>query len=621
MKRMAEDSLEEKRPLINRRRASSSSEARGLSSPQGHTYGLSKWRRRGACASILLAVMFERLTFYGFSANLVMFLNESPFLWISYDAANAALIFTGLTYVSSVFGGLLADTLLGRFKTIVVSFILYGLGSVLLVLIGYSSTSKSFRHSFCGNDTSGWVPAPASNNSSVGPTEPPKSSFMYCGWAVYVSLVVIALGSGSLRSNLSPFGGDQVRYEGPKIIRTFFNWFYWAINVGSLIALLGVTALQQNVDFFKGLLVPAASLCVAAGVFVIGRTWYLSKKPMGSVLTNTSKIIIEAFKQRKARKMMVQRQDSTELFHSQRPPSFLDMAKVRYGGSFHESMVDDVKSLKKIILVFLGLTPYWVVYFQMQTTFLLQGLHLRFKINCTVESCNDTTDDFQIPPAWLSAFDVVAVLLFLPLFDGVLYPKLDRHGINFTLLRRMIAGMVFSMLAMIAAGVLEDYRLAWIRSHNETINQSIRSGDTWTVYHAADIWVFWQIPQYSLIGISEVFASVAGLEFAYSMAPRSMQGLIMGIFYFSSGIAALVGSAILKVTSLPAINWFEKKDAGNINNGHLDRYFYLLAAFQLVGLIIFAAVALYHERQEAKQRAGSTAINKNHHEDRAVSQT
>lgn len=45
-------------------------------------------------------------------------------------------------------------------------------------------------------------------------------------------------------------------------------------------------------------------------------------------------------------------------------PRFLDRAKIRYGGSFHESAVDDVRALGKLLSVFTALIPYWLVYFQ-----------------------------------------------------------------------------------------------------------------------------------------------------------------------------------------------------------------------------------------------------------------
>lgn len=45
-------------------------------------------------------------------------------------------------------------------------------------------------------------------------------------------------------------------------------------------------------------------------------------------------------------------------------PRFLDRAKIRYGGSFHESAVDDVRSLGRLFAVFIALVPYWLVYFQ-----------------------------------------------------------------------------------------------------------------------------------------------------------------------------------------------------------------------------------------------------------------
>jgi POT family len=47
-----------------------------------------------------------------------------------------------------------------------------------------------------------------------------------------------------------------------------------------------------------------------------------------------------------------------------RPSSCLDYAKPLYGGSFHDSDVDEVKVLVRVAVVFITLVPYWVVYFQ-----------------------------------------------------------------------------------------------------------------------------------------------------------------------------------------------------------------------------------------------------------------
>lgn len=59
--------------------------------------------------------------------------------------------------------------------------------------------------------------------------------------------------------------------------------------------------------------------------------------------------------------------------------------------------------------------------------------------------------------------------------------------------------------------------------------------------------IFYQFPQYLAIGLSEVFTSVASLEFAYLAAPQSAQSLIMSLRFCSAGLASFIGSAYVGI--------------------------------------------------------------------------
>ena len=113
--------------------------------------------------------------------------------------------------------------------------------------------------------------------------------------------------------------------------------------------------------------------------------------------------------------------------------------------------------------------------------------------------------NFSVPSASLSIFDIIAVLAIIPIMDYIVYPLLQRCGINFTPLRRIGVGFLLAAASMMVAGFVEIKRRGlWEEGH--VFNQLV-NGENLT---ASDLNIFWQVPQYILVGSSEVLASVTG---------------------------------------------------------------------------------------------------------------
>ena len=180
-----------------------------------------KHRTIAACLAVLVTVILERIAFYGLIGNFVMFLGLSPLSWNSYNSILALFIFTGLSYMTALFGGWIADTCLGKYKTIVLFLLVYTGGYVCMPLLHpfpHDSNDDTVPH-WCGthnhtptNSTLTFVTStkksePWADVTNNNPTSPSQEN---CAWLVYIAIAIIAIGNGSVKANIAPFGADQV---------------------------------------------------------------------------------------------------------------------------------------------------------------------------------------------------------------------------------------------------------------------------------------------------------------------------------------------------------------------------------------------------------------------------
>lgn len=117
--------------------------------------------------------------------------------------------------------------------------------------------------------------------------------------ALFIALYLIALGTGGIKPCVSSFGADQFDENDEterKKKSSFFNWFYFSINIGALIASSVLVWIQMNVGWGWGFGVPGVAMVIAIIFFFIGSRWYRLRIPGGSPLTRICQVIVAAFR-------------------------------------------------------------------------------------------------------------------------------------------------------------------------------------------------------------------------------------------------------------------------------------------------------------------------------------
>lgn len=129
---------------------------------------------------------------------------------------------------------------------------------------------------------------------------PSKMQVVIC----FVALYLIALGTGGIKPCVSSFGADQFDDSDDvekKHKSSFFNWFYFSINIGALLAASVLVWVQNNVGWGWGFGIPAVAMMIAVAFFFSGTRLYRNQKPGGSPLTRISQVIVASFRKYRAK--------------------------------------------------------------------------------------------------------------------------------------------------------------------------------------------------------------------------------------------------------------------------------------------------------------------------------
>lgn len=221
------------------------------------------------------------------------------------------------------------------------------------------------------------------------------------------------------------------------------------------------------------------------------------------------------------------------------------------------------------------------VYAQMSTMFVEQG------------SVMDTTiGSFKIPAASLSTFDTISVIVWVPVYDRVIVPIARRFTgkeRGFSELQRMGIGLFLSVLCMSAAAIVEIKRLQLARDL-DLVDEAV----------AVPLSIFWQIPQYFILGAAKIFTFIGQLEFFYDQSPDAMRSLCSALSLMTTSLGNYLSSFILTlVTSITTQGGKPGWIPNNLNSGHLDYFFWLLAALRFCNLVIYVFCAKMYKSKRA----------------------
>ncbi|KAK1686335.1 hypothetical protein QYE76_047183 [Lolium multiflorum] len=496
----------------------------------------------GVWRSVYFVVVVEiagTFAYYGVSANLITYMT-GPLDHSNAAAAAAVNVWSGTTRLMPLLGAFLADSWLGRYRSIILGSTFYTLGYGMITLASMLPVLR---------------PSPSINNEfSSGPSMMQVAFF-------YASLYLIGIGYGADKPCGAAFAADQFDPDHPRegaARCSFFNWWYFSSVVGIAVAIAVVSYIEENLGWGIGFGMLCAIVLCSFVVFLLGSPTYRLYAPTRGTQSAVTRL---------AHSLAALTKNSGFPFIAKRNKQHDDEDAL--------AKLEEARSVLRLLPIWVACLAYGVVFAQVLTFFNKQGRTLDRRI----------FGGLELPPAALQTLGPASILVFVPIYDRVLVPALrcatgKQSGL--TQLQRVGTGMVVSLATACVAALVEGRRLETAREHGLVDNEGATVPMSWA----------WLVPQYVMIGVADVFTMAGMQEFFYDQMPDELRSVGLALYFSVTGIGSLISGALISlidgITSRDGgDSWF----ADNLNRAHLDYFYWLLAVLSAAELALFICIA------------------------------
>ncbi len=303
----------------------------------------------------------ERFSFYGMRAILTVFMTTylmgadgSLDVMTEENAKGWFHFFVFAVYFTPFVGALISDGLLGKYRTIILLSIVYCLGHLALAL----------------------------DETRLG---------------LAVGLTLIAVGSGGIKPCVSAHVGDQFGDTNKHLIERVYGWFYFSINVGSMLSTLATPLLLEYYGPHIAFGVPGVLMFLATVLFWMGRYKFVHI-----------------------------------------PAGGLGFVKETFSPL-------GLKCLSKLVLIYVCVAPFWAMFDQTGSSWVLQAK------NMDLHWLGITWTESQIQAA-----NPIMVLIFIPLFSLFIYPTVNKF-FTMTPLRKISIGLFLTVPSFLIIALIEHW--------------------------------------------------------------------------------------------------------------------------------------------------------------------